>query len=159
IEIKCPFAAACCHERRGRSHRTSKRFTISMQASFGSRRTVSRETPPGAFSSSKTGCDRENPLEIRASPENDITTPDMRNTSLLQMLILLSLTTIPLGALSAHASMAQNKVPLATFTYNPCVMCAAPGSIVFFNANYSWSPVGQIASYTWNFGDHAPPVK
>jgi PKD repeat protein len=83
----------------------------------------------------------------------------MRNTSLLLMLILLSLTTIPLGALSAHASMAQNKVPLATFTYNPCVMCAAPGSIVFFNANYSWSPAGQIASYTWNFGDNTPPVK
>ena len=42
---------------------------------------------------------------------------------------------------------------LAAFTYNPCVMCAAPGEIVFFNANWSISPNGPIASYTWDFGD------
>jgi hypothetical protein len=82
----------------------------------------------------------------------------MRNSSLL-ILILLPLTILPAGAFSVHASLPQNKGPLASFTYNPCVMCAAPGSIVFFNANYSWSPSGHITSYVWNFGDNSAPVK
>ena len=82
----------------------------------------------------------------------------MRNSPLL-ILILLPLTIIPAGAFHVHASVLQNKGPLASFTYNPCVMCAAPGSIVFFNANYSWSPSGHIASYLWNFGDNTTPVK
>jgi PKD repeat protein len=46
--------------------------------------------------------------------------------------------------------------PIAAFTYNPCVMCAAPGDIVFFNASYSISPIGNIVSYTWDFGDGTP---
>jgi PKD repeat protein len=46
--------------------------------------------------------------------------------------------------------------PVASFTYNPCVMCAAPGNVVFINANYSTSPTGKIVSYTWNFGDGTP---
>src|SRR6267143_3458146 len=82
----------------------------------------------------------------------------MRNSSIL-ILILIPLTMIPAGAFSAHASLPQNQGPLASFTYNPCVMCAAPGSIVFFNANYSWSPSGHITSYVWNFGDNTTPVK
>ncbi len=43
--------------------------------------------------------------------------------------------------------------PIAAFTYNPCVMCAAPGDIVFFDGNYSTTIIGTIVSYTWNFGD------
>jgi len=83
----------------------------------------------------------------------------MRNGLVLPILILLSLTTIPASSQTAHASMPQNQGPLASFTYSPCVMCAAPGSIVFFNANFSWSHNGHIASYTWNFGDNSPPTK
>ena len=46
--------------------------------------------------------------------------------------------------------------PIAAFTYNPCVMCAAPGDVVFFNGNYSTTPTGNIISYTWKFGDETP---
>ncbi len=49
--------------------------------------------------------------------------------------------------------------PLAAFTYNPCVACAAPGAVVFFNANTSRATNGQIPSYTWDFGDGSSPVK
>lgn len=48
--------------------------------------------------------------------------------------------------------------PIAAFIYNPCVMCAAPGNVVFFSANYSTTPAGAIVSYTWNFGDGAPSL-
>jgi hypothetical protein len=34
IEIKCRFADTCCHERRGRPHRTSKRFSFSLHQRF-----------------------------------------------------------------------------------------------------------------------------
>jgi len=77
----------------------------------------------------------------------------------LLILALLSLVIIPAETLSARASMPQNQTLLAAYTYNPCVMCAAPGSIVFFNANQSWSPTGHVASYTWVFGDNSPPAK
>ncbi len=49
--------------------------------------------------------------------------------------------------------------PLAAFTYYPCVACAAPGDVVFFNANASTSMTGPIVSYAWNFGDGSPTVK
>ena len=49
--------------------------------------------------------------------------------------------------------------PLAAFTYNPCVACAAPGDVVFFNANTSRAGNGTIVSYTWDFGDGSPIVK
>jgi PKD repeat protein len=49
--------------------------------------------------------------------------------------------------------------PFAAFTYNPCVACAAPGDVVFFNANTSQSGNGPIVSYTWDFGDGSPLVK
>ena len=45
---------------------------------------------------------------------------------------------------------------VAPFTYDPCVVCAAPGDVVFFNGNYSTSTTGTILSYTWNFGDGTP---
>ncbi len=47
---------------------------------------------------------------------------------------------------------------LAAFTYNPCVMCAVLGDFVFFNANWS-SPLGHIATFSWDFGDGSPLVK
>lgn len=47
--------------------------------------------------------------------------------------------------------------PVAAFTYDPCVMCAAPGDVVFFNANYSTAATGTILSYTWSFGDGTIP--
>src|SRR2546425_3983155 len=83
----------------------------------------------------------------------------MRNRLVLPVLVLLSLTTTPASNQIARANVPQNQGPIASFTYNPCVMCAAPGSIVFFNANFSWSPTGHIASYTWIFGDNSPPAK
>lgn len=49
--------------------------------------------------------------------------------------------------------------PLAAFTYNPCVQCAAPGDVVFFNANTSRGGNGPVVSYTWDFGDGSPMVK
>jgi len=49
--------------------------------------------------------------------------------------------------------------PVAAFTYIPCVACAVPGDMVFFNANYSLSLGGRVVSYTWNFGDGTPLVK
>ena len=49
--------------------------------------------------------------------------------------------------------------PLAAFTYYPCVACAAPGDVVFFNANASTSMTGPLVSYAWNFGDGSPTVK
>ncbi|HEV2119774.1 MAG TPA: PKD domain-containing protein [Candidatus Bathyarchaeia archaeon] len=82
----------------------------------------------------------------------------MRTSSLL-ILILLPLTIIPIGTPNTHATTPQNTSPLAAYTYNPCVMCAAPGSVVFFNANTSWSPTGHIASYTWIFGDNSAITK
>ena len=45
--------------------------------------------------------------------------------------------------------------PTAAFTYNPCVMCAVPGDLVFFDASWSKGPSG-ITLYIWNFGDSTP---
>jgi hypothetical protein len=49
--------------------------------------------------------------------------------------------------------------PLAAFTYNPCVACAAPGDVVFFSANTSTGMPGPIVYYAWNFSDGSPTVK
>ena len=72
-----------------------------------------------------------------------------RSAALLCVVAILSLV---LGTAVAN----DRAGPLAAFTYNPCVMCAAPGDVVFFNASYSTSPVGNIVSYTWSFGDGSP---
>lgn len=62
-----------------------------------------------------------------------------------------------MAALSVVLGTAVANDPLhatiAAFTYNPCVMCAAPGDVISFNGNYSTSTTGSIVSYTWNFGD------
>jgi len=73
---------------------------------------------------------------------------------LLAILALFILNTIP----NLEYVKGTNQ-PLAAFTYNPCVACAAPGDVVFFNANTSTSMTGPIVSYTWNFGDGSPTVK
>ena len=73
---------------------------------------------------------------------------------LLAILALFILNTIP----NLEYAKGTNQ-PLAAFTYNPCVACAAPGDVVFFNANTSTSMTGPIVSYTWNFGDGSPIVK
>src|SRR6266581_2782906 len=83
----------------------------------------------------------------------------MRISSFTQISVLIVLISIPAAAAHSSTSAAQSLGPLAAFTYNPCVMCAAPGSIVFFNANTSFSPTGRIFSYTWNFGDGSPLSK
>jgi len=83
----------------------------------------------------------------------------MRTSSFTRIIVLLSLIIIPVAATNPSTSAPQNFGPLAAFTYNPCVMCAAPGSIVFYNANTSFSPTGRIISYTWNFGDGSPLAK
>ena len=83
----------------------------------------------------------------------------MRISSFTQISVLIVLISIPVAAANSSTSAAQSLGPLAAFTYNPCVMCAAPGSIVFFNANTSFSPTGRIFSYTWNFGDGSPLSK
>ncbi len=63
-------------------------------------------------------------------------------------------------SLALGTALANDRAgPIAAFTYNPCVMCAAPGDVVFFNASYSISPTGNIVSYTWNFGDGSPLLK
>jgi PKD repeat protein len=59
-----------------------------------------------------------------------------------------------MGAAVANDPAAR---PIASFTYNPCVMCAAPGDVVLFKSKYSTSPTGSIVSYTWNFGDGTLP--
>jgi PKD repeat protein len=63
---------------------------------------------------------------------------------------------VTLGLILGTAVASDPLQPVASFTYNPCVMCAAPGNVVFFNANYSTTPTGKIFSYTWNFGDGTP---
>ena len=46
--------------------------------------------------------------------------------------------------------------PIASFTYTPTYPEA--NQIVTFNASASYDPDGSIVSYTWDFGDGAPPI-
>lgn len=80
------------------------------------------------------------------------------------LLTLLAVTSPSLlhNAVPVNARVATGAVttgPLAAFTYNPCVMCAVMGDLVFFNGNWSISPNGSIFSYTWDFGDASPLYK
>jgi len=43
--------------------------------------------------------------------------------------------------------------PVAAFEYEPCLACAAPGFVAFFNASGSATTSGTLLSYTWDFGD------
>jgi PKD repeat protein len=59
---------------------------------------------------------------------------------------------------SPHVASASS-APVAAFTWEPCVMCAVPGFLVMFNANWSQSPSGLVQVYVWDFGDGSPTVK
>jgi len=100
-------------------------------------------------------CDPLEILDRRRSQSFDGMKPRDFLTAVL-LAITVSGSGLGLGPLPvAHAGTG----PIAAFTYNPCVQCAVPGDLVFFNGNYSLSLGGQIVSYTWNFGDGAPLLK
>ena len=77
----------------------------------------------------------------------------MRPAGLLAITIALA---VGLSVVLGPAVGNDQSLPLAAFTYDPCVMCAAPGDVVFFSANYSIAAAGTIVSYTWSFGDGTP---
>ena len=83
----------------------------------------------------------------------------MKDQSISKALILATVATLALASIPSIQTVRGGSTVLAAFTYNPCVMCAAPGDVVFFNANTSLTLKGSIVSYTWNFGDGSPPVK
>jgi hypothetical protein len=83
----------------------------------------------------------------------------MKNQSISKALFLATVATLALASVPGIQTVRGGSSVLAAFTYNPCVMCAAPGDVVFFNANTSLSLAGSIVSYTWNFGDGSPLVK
>ena len=64
---------------------------------------------------------------------------------------------IALAALAAPACedlpAAPNIPPTATFIFNPVSPITAGETPVVFNASGSRDSDGQVASYTWNFGD------
>jgi PKD repeat protein len=49
-----------------------------------------------------------------------------------------------------------NVPPLAAFVYSPVSPINSGQTVVTFNASGSTDSDGQIASYTWNFGDGTP---
>ncbi len=49
-----------------------------------------------------------------------------------------------------------NVPPIASFVYSPVSPINAGQTVVTFNASGSTDSDGQIASYTWNFGDGTP---
>src|SRR5260370_24252209 len=83
----------------------------------------------------------------------------MKNDSISKALILVTVATFMLAFVPSIQTARGGSSVLAAFTYNPCVMCAAAGDVVFFNANTSLSLTGSIVSYTWSFGDGSPLVK
>src|SRR5467141_2797008 len=83
----------------------------------------------------------------------------MKDQSISRALILATVATLALASIPSIQTVRGSSTVLAAFTYNPCVMCAAPGDVVFFNANTSLTLKGSIVSYPWNFGDGSPQVK
>lgn len=49
-----------------------------------------------------------------------------------------------------------NEPPVATFVYSPVSPINTGQTVVTFNASGSTDIDGQVASYTWNFGDGTP---
>jgi hypothetical protein len=49
-----------------------------------------------------------------------------------------------------------NVPPVASFVYSPVSPINSGETVVTFNASGSTDDDGQIASYTWNFGDGSP---
>jgi hypothetical protein len=49
-----------------------------------------------------------------------------------------------------------NVPPVASFVYSPVSPINAGQTVVTFNASGSTDSDGQVASYTWNFGDGTP---
>ena len=70
------------------------------------------------------------------------------------------------GLLAALAAMAlvgceklpeiPNVPPIAAFVYSPVSPINSGQTVVTFNASGSTDADGQVASYTWNFGDGTP---
>jgi PKD repeat protein len=70
------------------------------------------------------------------------------------------------GALALVAALAAahceklpaipNLPPIASFVYSPVSPINSGQTVVTFNASGSTDADGQIASYTWNFGDGTP---
>src|SRR5881396_3844380 len=83
----------------------------------------------------------------------------MKYQSISKALILATVAALALASIPGIQTVGGGSTVLAAFTYNPCVMCAAPGDVVFFNANTSLTLNSSIVSYTWNFGDGSPPVQ
>src|SRR2546427_10261336 len=84
----------------------------------------------------------------------------MRNRIFSWTILLVFLAAMsPLLVLHSPPEVSATGGPLAAFTYNPCVMCAVVGDLVFFNGNWSISPQGGIVSYAWDFGDGTPLFK
>jgi len=78
----------------------------------------------------------------------------MRNRIFSWTILLVFLAAMsPLLVLHSPPEVSATGGPLAAFTYNPCVMCAVVGDLVFFNGNWSISQQGDIVSYAWDFGD------
>ena len=64
-----------------------------------------------------------------------------------------SQTPISVGGAPGGIAITPDQAPSAAFL----VTAGAPGSASLFDASASSSPVGTIASYTWNFGDGSAP--
>src|SRR5713101_2461771 len=83
----------------------------------------------------------------------------MKSHSISKAVILVTVATFMLAFVPGIQTARGGSSVLTAFTYNPCVMCAAPGDVVYFNGNTSLSLTGTIVSYTWDFGDGSPIAK
>jgi hypothetical protein len=69
--------------------------------------------------------------------------------------VLAILASVSLGACEKLPEI-PNVPPLATFVYSPVSPINSGQTTVVFNASGSTDSDGQIATYTWNFGDGTP---